>query len=114
MAEKVENRAVELDIGGKKRVFDIDDPKLPDWIEEKAFGSDDYSYDTKLDNKDYEKTLKLLQIELVKVQVWQQKTGTRIMTTLINGLQSRDKQFGLETMCVGGGQGMAIIIERLS
>ena len=41
-------------------------------------------------------------------------TGTRIMTTLINGLQSRDGQFGLETMCVGGGQGMAIIVERLS
>ena len=41
-------------------------------------------------------------------------TGTRIMTTLINGLQTRDGQFGLETMCVGGGQGMAIIVERLS
>ena len=41
-------------------------------------------------------------------------TGTRIMTTLLNGLQSRDGQFGLETMCVGGGQGMAIIVERLS
>lgn len=41
-------------------------------------------------------------------------TGTRIMTTLINGLQSRDASIGLETMCVGGGQGMAIIIERLS
>jgi acetyl-CoA C-acetyltransferase len=41
-------------------------------------------------------------------------TGTRIMTTLINGLQSRDGQFGLETMCVGGGQGMAVIVERLS
>jgi acetyl-CoA C-acetyltransferase len=41
-------------------------------------------------------------------------TGTRIMTTLINGLQSRDGQFGLETMCVGGGQGMAIVVERLS
>ncbi len=40
-------------------------------------------------------------------------TGARIMTTLINGLQSTDKQFGLETMCVGGGQGMAIILERL-
>ncbi|MCW5706994.1 polyphosphate kinase 2 [Shinella sp.] len=79
MAEKVENRAVELDIGGKKRVFDIDDPKLPDWIEEKAFGSDDYPYDKKLDNKDYERTLKLLQIELVKVQFWQQKTGKRVM-----------------------------------
>ena len=41
-------------------------------------------------------------------------TGTRIMTTLLNGLASRDGQFGLETMCVGGGQGMAIIVERLS
>jgi acetyl-CoA C-acetyltransferase len=41
-------------------------------------------------------------------------TGARIMTTLINGLQTEDKQFGLETMCVGGGQGMAMIIERLS
>jgi acetyl-CoA C-acetyltransferase len=41
-------------------------------------------------------------------------TGARIATTLINGLQTYDKQFGLETMCVGGGQGMAMIIERLS
>ncbi len=41
-------------------------------------------------------------------------TGARIMTTLINGLQSADKTFGLETMCVGGGQGMAMIIERLN
>jgi acetyl-CoA C-acetyltransferase len=41
-------------------------------------------------------------------------TGARIMTTLINGLQTADKTFGLETMCVGGGQGMAMIIERLS
>jgi acetyl-CoA C-acetyltransferase len=41
-------------------------------------------------------------------------TGARIMTTLIHGLQEADKQFGLETMCVGGGQGMAMIIERLS
>ncbi len=79
MAEKTESRAVELDIHGKKRIFDIDDPVLPDWIEEKAFGSDDYPYDKKLDNKEYEKTLKLLQIELVKVQFWQQKTGKRIM-----------------------------------
>jgi acetyl-CoA C-acetyltransferase len=41
-------------------------------------------------------------------------TGARITTTLINSLQTHDKQFGLETMCVGGGQGMALIIERLS
>ena len=39
-------------------------------------------------------------------------TGARIMTTLIHGLQEADKQFGLETMCVGGGQGMAMIVER--
>jgi acetyl-CoA C-acetyltransferase len=41
-------------------------------------------------------------------------TGARITTTLLNGLNARDGQFGLETMCVGGGQGMAIIYERLS
>jgi len=41
-------------------------------------------------------------------------TGARIMTTLINDLQTMDKQIGLETMCVGGGQGMAMIIERIS
>ncbi|MFG2771486.1 acetyl-CoA C-acetyltransferase [Streptomyces sp. NPDC048350] len=41
-------------------------------------------------------------------------TGARITGTLINSLQFHDKQFGLETMCVGGGQGMAMVIERLS
>jgi acetyl-CoA C-acetyltransferase len=41
-------------------------------------------------------------------------TGARITTTLLNGLRSSDKAVGLETMCVGGGQGMAMVIERLS
>jgi acetyl-CoA C-acetyltransferase len=41
-------------------------------------------------------------------------TGARIATTLINSLQFHDKTFGLETMCVGGGQGMAMILERLN
>ncbi|MER7456784.1 acetyl-CoA C-acetyltransferase [Micromonospora sp. NPDC126480] len=41
-------------------------------------------------------------------------TGARITTTLINSLRWHDRQVGLETMCVGGGQGMAMIIERLS
>jgi len=41
-------------------------------------------------------------------------TGARIMTTLIHNLQETDKQFGMESMCVGGGQGMAMIVERLS
>ncbi|WP_433871394.1 acetyl-CoA C-acetyltransferase [Saccharopolyspora sp. CA-218241] len=41
-------------------------------------------------------------------------TGARITTTLLNSLRWHDKQFGLETMCVGGGQGMAMVLERLS
>jgi acetyl-CoA C-acetyltransferase len=41
-------------------------------------------------------------------------TGARIAGTIINALRDRDEQFGLETMCVGGGQGMAVIFERLS
>ncbi|MGK5558207.1 acetyl-CoA C-acetyltransferase [Actinomadura kijaniata] len=41
-------------------------------------------------------------------------TGARITSTLINSLRFHDKQFGLETMCVGGGQGMAMVLERLS
>ena len=41
-------------------------------------------------------------------------TGARIMGTLLNGLEDADRTVGLETMCVGGGQGMAMIVERLS
>ena len=41
-------------------------------------------------------------------------TGARITSTLLNSLAFHDKTFGLETMCVGGGQGMAMIVERLS
>ncbi|MGB7448506.1 MAG: acetyl-CoA C-acetyltransferase [Ornithinimicrobium sp.] len=40
-------------------------------------------------------------------------TGARITTTLLNAMRARDAQFGLETMCVGGGQGMAMVLERL-
>ena len=41
-------------------------------------------------------------------------TGARIMTTLINDLRTLDKQIGIETMCIGGGMGIAMMIERLS
>jgi acetyl-CoA C-acetyltransferase len=41
-------------------------------------------------------------------------TGARIMTTLLNALEDEDKTWGMESMCVGGGQGMAMIVERLS
>jgi acetyl-CoA C-acetyltransferase len=41
-------------------------------------------------------------------------TGARILTTLLNGLRASDATIGLEMMCVGGGQGMALVVERLS
>ena len=40
-------------------------------------------------------------------------TGARIMTTLLHNLQETGKTIGMESMCVGGGQGMAMIVERL-
>jgi acetyl-CoA C-acetyltransferase len=41
-------------------------------------------------------------------------TGARILCTLLNGLREKNATYGLETMCVGGGQGMAMILERLN
>lgn len=66
-------------VAGKDRVFDIDNPKLPDWVEDNALTSDGYPYDKKLKQGDYEKTLEQLQIELVKLQAWQQATGHRVL-----------------------------------
>lgn len=77
--QKTESRAVTLAIGGKQRIYDIDLPDLPDWIEDHALKSGGFPYDKKLSQKDYEKELTQLQIELVKVQFWMQKTGERVM-----------------------------------
>jgi acetyl-CoA C-acetyltransferase len=41
-------------------------------------------------------------------------TGLRIMSTLLNGLDERDGRYGIESMCVGGGQGQAMVVERLA
>ena len=72
-------KGVKLTINGKTRVFDIDDPKLPDWIEKKALTSGGYPYDKKLPGKEYDATLEALQVELVKLQAWMQKTGERVL-----------------------------------
>ncbi len=79
MAEDVESRAVELEIRGKRRVFDIDDPALPDWVDEHALESGDYPYKKKLEEDEYNEELQKLQVELVKVQFWLQATGKRVM-----------------------------------
>ncbi|QWW68262.1 polyphosphate kinase 2 [Rhizobium sp. WYJ-E13] len=79
MAKDVESRASELDIRGKKHVFDIDDPALPDWVDEHALESGGYPYKKKLEEDEYLRELRKLQIELVKVQFWLQATGKRVM-----------------------------------
>ncbi|HEY0124983.1 MAG TPA: polyphosphate kinase 2 [Rhizobium sp.] len=79
MAEEVESRAVELDIHGKTRIFDVDDPVLPDWIDNEALSSGGYPYKKKLKDEEYLKELEKLQIELIKVQFWLQATGKRVM-----------------------------------
>lgn len=79
MSKKKSDRSVELKINGEKRLFDIDNPDLPDWIEDMAFGSDDYPYDKKLKRGTYEEQLEALQIELVKVQSWLQASGERVI-----------------------------------
>ena len=79
MADPTGNRAVNLEIDGKLRRFDIDDPVLPDWIEDVSLASGGYPYDDKMDKDKYEKQLEQLQIELVKVQFWLKATGKRLM-----------------------------------
>jgi len=74
-----QDRAVELDIKGKKRIFNIDDPVMPDWIEEKALPSGGFPYDDKLNREKYEKHMHALQVEMVKLQYSLQSTGKRMM-----------------------------------
>ncbi|MDN2581741.1 polyphosphate kinase 2 [Aquibium sp. ELW1220] len=73
------NEPIRIVVDGKERVFDIDDPKLPDWVQDKAMSAGGYPYDKKMDKKDYEETLENLQVELVKLQYWLQSTGKRVM-----------------------------------
>ena len=71
--------AVKLRINGNERVFDVEDPDLPDWVKKRALTSGGYPYSEKMDEDEYEDTLECLQIELVKVQAWQQATGHRVL-----------------------------------
>jgi len=79
MPDQIKTDPVELDFDGKKLVFDIDNPDLPKRIDDRALESGGFPYSKKLDEDDYEKQLELLQAELVKLQIWQQKSGARVM-----------------------------------
>ena len=69
----------EITLGGKKRQFDIDDPDLPNWIEDEAFGSGAYTYEDKLKRSIYEDELAVLHLELVKLQAHRAETGMRLI-----------------------------------
>ena len=70
---------IQLENVGKIRDFDLNDPKLPQWIEESAMPSGGYPYEKRMKRRDYEETLENLQKELVKVLAWMQDTGKRVM-----------------------------------
>ncbi len=66
-------------VRGAERVFDIDDPKLPDWIENHKLTTGGYPYDKKMKRKEYDAKLGALQVELVKAQAWLQRSGKRVI-----------------------------------
>ncbi|UXN61255.1 polyphosphate kinase 2 [Phyllobacterium zundukense] len=70
---------LKVKIDGENRSFNIDDAKLPTWIEDGALESGDFPYAEKLAKDEYAETLEKLQIELVKLQYWLQDTGGRVM-----------------------------------
>lgn len=76
---KVDAPIVELNINGKTREFDLDNPELPDWVVEAAMTSGDYPYEKRLKRREYEDTLETLQEELVKVLEWMRDSGERVM-----------------------------------
>jgi len=77
--QTVKADVAELEIDGKKQVFDINDPELPGWVKKKALTSGGYPYSDKMDEDAYDEALEALQIELVKMQAWLQNTGKRVI-----------------------------------
>ncbi len=80
MSENAKDRSVELKIDGKTRIFNIDDPVLPDWVEDHKLSAGGFPYDKKMNREEYDETLEALQIELVKVQYWLQASGKRVLS----------------------------------
>ena len=70
---------IEISVSGKNRKFDLDDPKLPDWVTDNALSSANYAYDKKLKRSEYEDQLDALHLELVKLQAHRLETGQRIV-----------------------------------
>jgi len=84
------DKPIKLKIGGETRTFDINDPKLPKWIDDNALRSGGYPYPSKMKSEEYEETLERLQIELVKLQYWLQDTGGRVIS-VFEGQANRNR-----------------------
>lgn len=69
---------IAMTVDGRRRGIDIDDPHLPKWVEERALSAG-YPYDKKMKRKRYEREVEALQRELVKLQAWQQESGSRVL-----------------------------------
>ncbi len=66
--------------GGKAgQSFDLDDPKLPKWVKDRAFASGDFPYDEPYDEDRFDDELEALQVELVKLQTWAIDRGERLV-----------------------------------
>jgi polyphosphate kinase 2 len=88
---------IEIDVGGAKRVFDIKNPELPDWVDDNKLISGGYPYDKKMETDEYEETIERLQGELVKVLAWMQTSGERVMV-LFEGRDAAGKGGTIETL----------------
>ncbi len=73
------SRVVDLNVHGKTRQFDIDDPDLPDWVGKHDLSADSFPYYEKMDRHLYGDTLERLQEELVKLQTHVQENGGRVI-----------------------------------
>lgn len=85
MSEKIapanfpDTAAVTLEIDGKTRLFDIDEPDLPNWIADHELSAGGFPYDKALKKGPYEEQFDKLQIELVRLQDWLREAGQRVM-----------------------------------
>ena len=79
MAEQGSVGPVEIMVGGKKRIFDITDPKLPDYVDDNDLTAADYPYDQKLPREEFDAALETLQVELVKMLEWLAATQGRVV-----------------------------------
>jgi polyphosphate kinase len=68
---------VTIDVRGTSRVFDITDPKLPDWVDDNDLSTADYPYDDKMDGNQFEDEMLGAQLEIVKMLGWLAESGNR-------------------------------------